>query len=224
MARDRDLQRDLRRADEVYIGEFEALNNSGVKATAVLTVDRGGRGKEDDILTVRIKAEGLDEGVHLQHMHGFETGQDAITPNKRDDKDDDGFVELLEGLPDYGGILLNLDDEDGQFPFTMGKDGSFDFKQSYHLQGNDEPHEAHAGDSVTTFRNLDLNHLVIHGMKVPGGAGEGTPGEVGDTEERGSLVFDPNRFKEVLPVAVAELEQMSRREVRLFADRGDFDF
>ncbi len=224
MGRDRDLKRDLRNADEVYSGVFEALNDSGVKATAILTVDRGGRGKEDDLLTVRITAEGLDEGVHLQHMHGFETGQDAVTPNKRDDKDNDGFIELLEGLPDYGGILLNLDDEDGQFPFTMSKDGSFEFKQTYHLQGNDEPHDAHAGDAVTTFRNLDLNHLVIHGMKVPGGAGRGTPGEVGDTEERGSLVFDPNRFKEVLPVAVAELEQMSQRQARHFAEACGLDF
>ncbi|HEX2555484.1 MAG TPA: hypothetical protein VHL98_17440 [Microvirga sp.] len=224
MARDRSLKKDLAEADQVYVGEFEAINGSGVTATAILTVDRGGPGSEDDLLTVRIKATGLDEGLHIQHMHGFETGQDAVTPNRRDDSDGDGFVELLEGLPDYGGILLNLDDEDGAFPFTMGKDGSFVFEQTYHLLGDDEPHGSHAGDSITTFRNLDLNHLVIHGMNVPGRAGEGTPGEVGDTEERGSLVFDPNRFKEVLPVAVAELEQMSGREARLFADANDFNF
>lgn len=224
MGKDKSLNRDLRKADEVYFGGFTPLNGSGVEAFAFVTVDYGKKGKDDDLLTVRIQAEGLDEGVHLQHMHGFETGQDAVTPNKRDDKDDDGFVELLEGLPDYGGILLNLDDEDGGFPVTSGRNGSFVFEQTYHLQGDDEPHEAHAGDSVTTFRNLDLNHLVIHGMKVPGGAGKGTPGEVGDIEPEGSLVFDPNRYKEVLPVAVAELQELSRREIKLLNTFVDFDF
>ena len=128
------LTAELNRPDEIYVADFNALNNSGVDGRAILTVDYGkSKSTEDDRLTVRIIAEGLDEGVHIQHMHGFETGQDAVTPDKDDDGDRDGYVELLEGIPDYGGILLNLDREDGSFPVTVGPDGSFRFKQTYHL-------------------------------------------------------------------------------------------
>ena len=221
------LTAELNRADEIYVAEFNDLNNSGVDGRAILTVDYGkSKSTEDDRLTVRIIAEGLDEGVHIQHMHGFETGQDAVTPDKDDDTDQDGYVELLEGIPDYGGILLNLDNEDGNFPVTVGPDGSFRFKQTYHL-GGDDAHASHAGDAVTTFDKLGLNHLVIHGMRVPEGAGAGTPGEVGTTEPMGSIAFDQDTYKEVLPVAVAEIDRMSLKnatqQLKFFANDG-FDF
>jgi hypothetical protein len=224
----RSLIAELRHADAIYFADYEPLNNSGVDGVAILTVDYGKRNTiEDDRLTVRIIANGLDEGLHIQHMHGFETGQNAVTPDKEDDTDEDGYVELLEGIGDYGKILLNLDNEEGKFPITIGPDGSFDFKQTYHLLGDDEPHEGHAGDEITTFKNLDLNHLVIHGMFVPEGAGEGTPGEVGTTEPEGSIAFDQDTYKEVLPVAVAEIEELSFREARQqlqFLSKGGFDF
>ena len=227
-AQETQLIEDLRDADRIYFADYEPLNNSGVDGAAILAVDFGRRGTaEDDRLTVYNSATGLDEGLHIQHIHGFETGQDAVTPDHKDDADKDGFVELLEGVPDYGGILLNLDDEDGNFPVTSGRDGSFVFKETYHLAGDDEPHGSHAGDAITTFRNLDLNHLVIHGRRVPNEAGEGTPGEVGTTEPRDSIAFDQNRYKEVLPVAVAEIERVSLHEVRhqigLLSNDG-FDF
>jgi hypothetical protein len=222
------LTAELNNADRIYFAEFNDLNNSGVDGRAILTVDYGkSKSTEDDRLTVRIIAEGLDEGVHIQHMHGFETGQDAVTPDKGDDTDQDGYVELLEGIPDYGGILLNLDREDGSFPVTVGPDGSFRFKQTYHLAGDDAPHASHAGDAVTTFDQLGLNHLVIHGMSVPAGAGAGTRGEVGTTEPMGSIAFDQDTYKEVLPVAVAEIERMSLKnatqQLKFFANDG-FDF
>jgi hypothetical protein len=222
------LSRELERADEIYVAECNDLNNSGVDGRAVLTVNYGKTDStEDDRLTVRIIAEGLDEGLHIQHMHGFETGQNAVTPDKDDDADRDGYVELLEGVPDYGGILLNLDDEAGNFPVTVGPDGSFRFNQTYHLAGDDAPHASHAGDAVTTFDKLGLNHLVIHGMSVPMGAGAGTRGEVGTTEPMGSIAFDQDTYKEVLPVAVAEIERMSLKNVsqqlKFFANDG-FDF
>ncbi len=227
-AQGKSLTAELRDADRIYFADYEPLNNSGVDGRAIITVDYGKRNTtEDDRMTVRIIANGLDEGLHVQHMHGFETGQDAVTPDKDDDTDKDGYVELLEGIPDYGGILLNLDDEKGNFPITRGRDGSFVFEETYHLLGDDKPHGAHAGDSITTFKNLDLNHLVIHGMRVPEGAGAGTPGEVGTTEPKGSIAFDQDTYKEVLPVAVAEIEHVSFREARQqlgFWSRDGFDF
>ncbi len=226
----RSLIAELRDADTIYFADYEPLNNSGVDGVAILTVDYGKRNTtEDDRLTVRISADGLDEGLHIQHMHGFETGKDAVTPDKEDDTDEDGYVELLEGIGDYGKILLNLDDKDGNFPTTDGPDGKFNFKQTYHLLGDDAPHKSHAGDEITTFKNLDLNHLVIHGMFVPKGAGKGTPGEVGTTEPKGSIAFDRDTYKEVLPVAVAEIEEVSfhaaRQQLRFLSKDGfDLDF
>lgn len=221
-----DFFQELRAADQIYFAEFEALNNSGVEGYALLTVDYGrSNTTEDDTLTVRIAASGLDEGVHLQHMHGFETGQDAVTPTSNDDTDGDGRVELLEGLPRYGQILLNLDDKDGEFPVTE-QEGSFYFEQTYHLPSRtDDEHnsESHAGDIVTTFKDLDLNHLVIHGMEVPENAGRGTPGEVGDQEKPGSMAFDQDTYKEVLPVAVAEIEAVNFWEARHFVNHANDD-
>jgi hypothetical protein len=45
------------------------------------------------------------------------------------------------------------------------------------------------------FNDLDLRELVIHGLTVPPGPGEGTPGEVDGT----------NGYLAVLPVASAEI-------------------
>ena len=214
-AQERHLLDDLRDADRVYTADFEPLNRSGVEGFAVLSVDFGRRNTtEDDRLTVGIVATGLDEGLHLQHIHGFENGQDAVTPNRRDDTDRDRFIELLEGVPAYGEILLNLDNDRGKFPVTSERDGTIIFLETYHLPQDDDQHGSHAGDAITTFRNLDLNHLVIHGMRVPREAGEGTPGEVGTTEPRDSIAFDRDQYKEVLPVAVAEIEDVSFREAR----------
>ena len=210
----KELFAELKAADEFYVADFNALNDSGVEGFALLTVDRGDPNTTaDDTLTVRIVASGLDEGVHLQHMHGFETGQDAVTPTFADNSDGDKKIELLEGLPKYGQILLNLDDSSGNFPVTV-QNGSFVFDQTYHLPDagmTDHNASSHAGDTVTTFENLDLNHLVIHGAFVDREDGLNSEGDATTGEVNGTA-----GYALVLPVSVGEIEQVSFGEAHQF--------
>ena len=101
--------------DGTYYAQLAALNESGVSGTATLTL-------EGDQLTVHLEASGLEPNqLHLQHIHGFsdvdETEDDAhlhqavtsVCPNPEMDTNGDGLIELEEGLPAYGPVLVSLD-------------------------------------------------------------------------------------------------------------------
>jgi Ca2+-binding RTX toxin-like protein len=188
--------RDFLNADRLYTTTFTTLNGSGVTGSALLAVD-------DDKLTVLIAASGLEAGQpHPQHIHGFLTGQDAQTPTIADDADGDGYVELAEGVPDYGPVLLSLTSPAGAglegFPTAPG--GQVFFTEHYHIGGSNPHGEAHHGnmDLGLPSEDFDLREIVLHGMTVPAGAGAGTPGEVDGTAG----------YKAVLPVASGELKEL----------------
>lgn len=96
---------------KTYNVQLSALNSSGVSGTARLTMDESA-----GTFTVNVNGQNLDATVHPQHIHGVPggnvTGQ-AVCPTTADDANSDGFVDVLEGLPRYGGILLPLDDDIG---------------------------------------------------------------------------------------------------------------
>lgn len=144
---------------ERYVADLTALNESGVDARAELMLD-------GDLLTVHLMASGLEPNqLHIQHIHGVfdEDGApaDSVTPPPSADTDADGFVELAEGLPFYGPIVLDFVDDDGMFP--TAPDGTVDFTNTYDL--SDFP-------GVTP---LDLREIVIHGLTVPAGIDPSVP-------------------------------------------------
>jgi hypothetical protein len=61
-------------------------------------------------LTVSLVANGLDALPHAMHIHGKDAGELAYCPGaeRRDDVVDDGLIETVEGLGDYGGIQVSL--------------------------------------------------------------------------------------------------------------------
>ena len=61
-------------------------------------------------LTVDIVANGLDALPHAMHIHGKDAGELAFCPGeeRRDALVDDGLIETVEGLSDYGGIQVSL--------------------------------------------------------------------------------------------------------------------
>ena len=61
-------------------------------------------------LTVSLVANGLDALPHAMHIHGKDAGELAFCPgaDRRDDLVDDGLIETVEGLGDYGGIQVSL--------------------------------------------------------------------------------------------------------------------
>lgn len=165
-------------ATTVARADLRALNNSGASGQATLRLSADQR-----TLTVQIKATGLEQGgVHVSHIHGLTNGGtavDSVCPTTSDDIDGDRYVELGEGLPKYGPILINFNNVDPD------ADGRVDFTTTVELTG---------AENVTP---LQMRHIVIHGLTVPA-VGAGTPGEVDGTAG----------YKTVLPVLCGEIRKV----------------
>lgn len=187
-------------ADEFYSVDLSSLNNSGVTGTAILGVDL-----DERTVNISIDAENLTPDVgHAQHIHGLfdEDGNpiNSTTPTLADDADLDGFIEVLEGVPSYGDVILALDGSDDMFP-VADPDGSLTFIQSYDLDDNSEfvspvTGTQYEGDDILPAQ---LRELVLHGLVVPDGEGEGTGNEVDGGE---------NGFIPILPAASGEFEKI----------------
>lgn len=209
-------------AEQFYKVDLQALNGSGVTGEVLIAFD-----EDTGKLTVVVNADGLEPNqVHIQHIHGFaDDGNpatpriDAKIPDAADDADGDGFIELLEGVPDYGPILLNVGRAEGHADggdnghshdgpmsgFPTSPDGAIRFVETYQL-----PTE----QGLARDTDFSLYHFVIHGMSTDASDGAGTGGEVNGTAG----------YKLVLPVAIGELEEIGRKEaIRELADtRRDF--
>jgi hypothetical protein len=113
--------------------------------------------KGDDV-TVDIMVDGVTPmTLHPQHIHA---GQ--ACPTAADDTNGDGFLDVIEGLPKYGGILVSLDSElndgaasDLDFP-VADANGAF----HYHAAGS----RSHIQDEIRTALKLGTRHVVIHGI------------------------------------------------------------
>jgi len=130
--------------EDFYV-DLGTLNNSGVTGTAHLHL-------EGDQLTVTINASGLEPGkVHPQHIHGAPTNKgNATCPTPAADANGDGFVDVGEGLPNYGPVLLNL------LPFnTVAADGTLNFQQTFTVDPKG-------------LGPLQNRAMVLHGLTVNG--------------------------------------------------------
>lgn len=185
-------------APQLYRADLNALNGSGVSGFMEFVHD-------GTTLTTHVKATGLEPNrVHIQHIHGafdaLGNPTDSFTPGPAGDTDRDGYLELAEGLPFYGPILLNLTTPPGAGleGFPTAPKGRIDVTESYDLASH-----LPAGIAAEDLFPLHLREVVIHGMTVGGQAGGGTPGEVDGT----------GGYKLVLPVASAEIVAVGARLV-----------
>ncbi len=113
--------------------------------------------KGNDV-TVQIMVDGVTPlTLHPQHIHAG-----PRCPNASDDTNGDGFVDVIEGLPKYGPILVSLDStintgasSDLDFPVADAS-GSY----TYSAEGS----RAHIQDEIQTALKLGTRHVVIHGI------------------------------------------------------------
>lgn len=146
-------------AAQVFTATLTPLNGDvsyrPVRGSAMVTV-------RDGTLSVRVDAQGLEPGIpHPQHIHG-KMGEGAC-PDMSADENGDGLVDVIEGLPDYGGIMVTLDSDltDGAgtqvdgLP-TADKDGTIHYRNSADF----EAVQAGAGEDL----RLDERHIVLHGV------------------------------------------------------------
>lgn len=172
-----------------YSGTLTELNNSGV--TGTFTIEQRGQGQ----IRVSIQATGLEitPEPHVGHIHGLEGNQEARCPTIQQDQegDNDGFVELLEGLTTYGPIIVPLGDVDPNNDGVVNYSMTFNLNQSTSFNGDKDK-----GDLLP----LELREIVLHGMTLDagdgsnGGEADGTPG-----------------YKTVLPIACGEIDQDARK-------------
>ncbi|MEQ8233755.1 MAG: CHRD domain-containing protein [Gammaproteobacteria bacterium] len=173
-----------------YTVNIVELNDSGMNGTGILTLDT-----DANTLAVDFAISGVETGVdHGMHIHGRFDGSgnpmQSVVPTPSDDADGDGYVEVLEGLPQYGDILL---------PFLPQStdNGVIEYVDIFDLNDSDTLMSPVSGENydIADLLPLNLREFVIHGMSVPGGVGAGTEGEVDGTAG----------YKALLPIGAGEI-------------------
>lgn len=121
-------------------------------------VNHGGSGHVDlhqlgTHLDVDLSATGLDDGIHLAHIHGIKQAE-AECPTLARDLDLNGLVDIGEGLPDYGPVVRTLSNGLNDRGTTL------DYQRSFtHLDN---------GDGLASLGPLDGYAIVVHGVDVDG--------------------------------------------------------
>jgi len=102
------------------------------------------------------------EGIHPQHIHAASQCPPASADGDIDGVSD-GIVDVIEGLPFYGAILVPLDgninnttSEIPTFPFATGARGEY----HYEATASVATLTAALGEAL----NLPMRHVVIHGV------------------------------------------------------------
>ena len=143
----------------------------------------------------------------------------STIPTLAQDADHDGFIEVAEGSPSYGPVILELPNFTADAKGVVHYDQTFDLKDPLVFAPVDRfnPNGAHFGITDllgADLSSLDLRHEVIHGLTVPFGMGNAgaAPNEVDGTttylpicpQDCPGGIADPFEGTVALPVANGE--------------------
>jgi len=151
---------DLLDAD-IYYSDLASLNNSGANGFASII-------HMDNKLKVKIWADGLVPNmVHPQHIHGLVSDANATCPPSPGeagfsaaDTNSDGVIDLVEGLPFYGPVLLELYEPIDEFP-VANAEGEIYFERTFTL-GEVEFEEEGAVPTWEELAPLVNRTIVLH--------------------------------------------------------------
>ncbi|WP_229641999.1 DUF4394 domain-containing protein [Waterburya agarophytonicola] len=230
---------------------------SDASGEVTLTLDA----PSEDIRTLRVQidAEGLEDvsgfgGIHVAHIHGQFLGNAAnplleqgdgsffdgtggesvnsILPTiENSDIDGDGFVNFLEGRPNYGPVILNLTSEQ----IESAPEGTPPLSYFLQLAGAGEINPAELFPSGTEF-NLDTTYtfdltdpdqlrqynnltplnereVVIHGLTIPVEISEAIDETAMGTAPAGIDLGDGEAFRITAPVAAGTIEVSASTDV-----------
>lgn len=126
------------------------------------------------MLTVKIWADGLEANMpHPQYIHGLESDANAVCPPSPGeagfaaaDTNNDGVIDLVEGLPFYGPVMLQLFEPIGEFP-VANSDGEVYYERTLNL-GTTEYQEEGAIPTWEDLAPLVTKTIVPHGMTFGG--------------------------------------------------------
>jgi len=141
-------------ASTTFSVDIQPLNDSNAEidtasGSATFTVD-------GDQLTVTVEASGLEPGIgHAQHIHAG-----TSCPTMEADTNSDGFLDVIEGVPTYGAILVPLDDDIADTTANNFPMADAQGNLSYTGTASISEIEAALGEEL----NVGARHYVIHGV------------------------------------------------------------
>lgn len=116
-------------------------------------------------LVVKLRAEDLDDGIHIAHLHGRRQLENEC-PDLSFDGDRNGFVDLIEGLPAYGPVQITLSD-------GMNDRGTeIEYTRTFTLLDG--------GDALSELGDLSQYAIVVHGVDLNGDGLATNPNAGGD--------------------------------------------
>ena len=148
---------------------LETINESAqgdqmATGTATFTID-------GDTLTIDIQSSGLaPDMAHAQHIH-----MSNACPDMSADSNGDGVIDLSEGGPSYGDVMLPLDDnladtEANNYPMSDG-DGNLSYSQTVSIA---DLQSALGMDDLALDTRSVVQHGVGDGADVPDGVDNAT--------------------------------------------------
>ncbi|HEU4642988.1 MAG TPA: hypothetical protein VFS44_11085 [Gemmatimonadaceae bacterium] len=169
-------------SDGDYVAELHPLNAAVQNALDPERADGPlgvARGKafftiRNGQFSARVDARGLEPNMpHAQHIHTA-----TRCPPAAADVNGDGIVDVIEGVPFYGPILIPLDDNlavqgAGAFPVATGRQGSIQYQASVALNtllaDLDAP-DPDPTDAIVKLNGaplaLETRHVVLHGVDI----------------------------------------------------------
>jgi hypothetical protein len=121
--------------------------------------------REGNVLTTKLRASGLSPQVHVMHIHGAEqAAHECPGPDRRDDLVNDGLIETVEGLEDYGPVVVALTTTGDTSPASTlavdryevaGEDGRIEYNRTFAIP-------------QAIADTLENQHIVVHGHDING--------------------------------------------------------